>query len=790
MTPDEVNSLVQASLAEATERLVEPIKNAIVQYPNHLGVRLAFGHYLYRLRRLNEAYEVLAETVSQNHKNANLFNLMGVVSKAQGDFTRAMQHFDEALSINKDYTAARFNRANALRDSQGPEAAAEEYKLILSRDGRYIDAYINLIDCLLKCDHLEESKHYAQKLVSVAPSNWRSYFLLGNSLRAMKDLKAAIHCYERALRQGASSAELNNNTAACLTELGKIGEAEAFYSKAVQISSGHWQYVFNRGSFYLQTRRYAQANQDLQEALRIAPEQPTILNAMGRLNYELDETDAAIEFFQEALRIDPYHIQALSNIGLCYRDTGKLERAEPVFRKLLDLNSNQPLILGHLIFNQLRACAWSDYESLIQNLAETLNQGVASSTPFITVIALDDLKAQRQASELYFRSELQKFTIASVHSNKPSKRGVPGEKIKVAYFSADFHDHATAYLVTEVFEKHNSNQFETFAFSFGKPEGPRMRERLYQAFTHFIDVSEKSDEEIVDLAMQHEIDIAVDLKGYTKGARPRLFTKGIAPIQINFLGFPGTLGNKKIQYMIADPSVIPEKSRPHYTEEILYLEPCYQPNDSQRICPPKLKTRSHHGLPENAFVLCSFNNSYKFTPDVFEVWLEVMKSRPNSVLWLLSDNEYAQKNLTAFSMQRGIDLKRLIFAPRTSLDEHLERHHHADLFVDTYPCSAHTTASDCLWMGLPLLTLQGESMASRVASSLLITLGLNDLVTTSLKSYKKKLLNLIDQPSLIQKYKETLRSPDRRQILFSGEEYCRKLEKIYSDLLREGKRSD
>ena len=791
MTPDEVNGLVQASLVEATDRLVEPMRDAILQYPDHGGMRLAFGHYLYRLRKFDEAYEVLidADTAHHHHKNPNLANLLGVVSKAQGKFSRAIKHFDEALSINEDYVAARFNRANAIRDSRGPEAAAEEYKLLIRRDKSYVDAYINLVDCLLKCNELEESKYYAQKFVAVGSTDWRSHFLLGNSLRAMNDAKSAIGCYKEALRIGASSAELYNNTAACLAELGQAQEAEAYYNKAVQISSGNWQYLFNRGSFYLQARRYTHAEHDLKKALAFSPEQPTILNAMARLNYELDETDAAIRLFNKALAIEPNHIQALSNIGLCYRDTGQLEMAEPVFRKILDLNPHQPLILGHLLFNQLRACAWSDYEPLIQNLAETLNQGVTSSTPFITVIALDDPQAQRRASELYFKKELEKFILNDDQNAKLLNKREVGEKIKVAYFSADFHDHATAYLITEVFERHNPRQFETFAFSFGKPEGHRMRERLYQAFTHFIDVSEKSDDELVQLARHHRLDIAVDLKGYTKGARPTLFAKGLAPIQINFLGFPGTLGNRNIHYLIADSTVIPEQARAHYTEQVLYLEPCYQPNDSKRLAPPKAKTRAHHGLPESAFILCSFNNSYKFTPDVFKVWLDAMSSRPNTVLWLLSDNEYAQKNLATFALQRGLDAKRIIFAPRASIEEHLERHYHADLFVDTYPCSAHTTASDCLWMGLPLLTLQGESMASRVASSLLITLGLNDLVTTSLKSYKKKLLDLIDNPNLIEQYKRTLRTPERRQILFSGEDYCRKLEEIYKDLLLDKKRT-
>ncbi len=320
-----------------------------------------------------------------------------------------------------------------------------------------------------------------------------------------------------------------------------------------------------------------------------------------------------------------------------------------------------------------------------------------------------------------------------------------GGRIRLGYLSGDFHQHATAQLAVGLFERHDRHRFEVVAYSYGPDDGSPMRGRLARAFDRFVDVRTLSHRQAAERIHRDEIDILIDLKGYTHGARPMIAAFRPAPVQVSYLGYPATMGADFIDYILVDRSVVPASEHGFFSEQLVYLPVCYQANDARRD-PPAPTSRSDWHLPDQGLVLCCFNNSYKLSPTIFDIWMRLLAGTPGSVLWLLATNELAQANLRKEAEARGVDPKRLVFAPVVPSAAHIERHRHADLFLDTAPCNAHTTASDALWGGLPVLTLSGGSFAGHVAGSLLAAVGMSELITTSLEQYEATARALIREP--------------------------------------------
>ena len=358
----------------------------------------------------------------------------------------------------------------------------------------------------------------------------------------------------------------------------------------------------------------------------------------------------------------------------------------------------------------------------------------------------------------------------------------PKKRIRIAYLSADFHNHATAYLIAELFELHNKDDFEIYALSFGPKTDDIMQNRIRLGVENFLEVGHLSDTEIAMTCKSLQIDIAVDLKGYTLQSRFNIFLHRCAPIQVSYIGYPGTSGSTCIDYLIADYVCVPDGDEVYYSEKIVRMPNSYQVNDAQRAIKPCLQTREEIGLPKEGFVFCCFNSVYKITPQTFDVWMTILDQVEHSVLWLLEDSEVITENLKASALARSIHPSRLLFAKRTSLGEHLGRHVHAGLFLDTLPYNAHTTASDALWAGLPVLTLKGRSFAARVASSLLNALGLDDLITESRKSYVEKAVHLAKNPTELVQIKARLAANKTTSALFDTQQFTNQLESAYKSM--------
>jgi predicted O-linked N-acetylglucosamine transferase (SPINDLY family) len=360
--------------------------------------------------------------------------------------------------------------------------------------------------------------------------------------------------------------------------------------------------------------------------------------------------------------------------------------------------------------------------------------------------------------------------------------GVRGERIRVGYFSADFRNHATMYLMAGLFERHDRSRFELSAWCFGPPAQDEMRGRLQRCCERLIEVGDQSDRQVAERARELQLDIAVDLKGFTQDSRPGIFACRAAPLQLSYLGYPGTMGAPYMDYLIADATLIPPASQIHYSEKILYLPDSYQVNDAQRPIAQRLFTREELGLPRSGFIFCCFNNNYKITPQTFAGWMRILQRVPGSVLWLLEDNARAAHNLREQARGSAVGAERLIFAKRMPLSEHLARHRAADLFLDTLPCNAHTTASDALWAGLPLLTCAGEAFAGRVAASLLNAIRLPELITLTQSHYEELAVALASDAARLAALRERLAHNRLTTPLFDTALYATRLERAYSHI--------
>jgi len=415
--------------------------------------------------------------------------------------------------------------------------------------------------------------------------------------------------------------------------------------------------------------------------------------------------------------------------------------------------------------------------------SELLDEGTLAPAPF-ELLPIVDAELQQISSRKFCKEH---FTINDEIKTPFSNNFGKNSRIKVGYFSSDFFNHATMHLLRKVFEYHDRDKFEIYVYCLNEinSEDPYTK-YLIDNVEHFYPVKFVADREIAKLARSHGLDIAIDLKGYTKDSRTKIFAYRAAPIQINYLGYPGTMGAKFMDYILADEVIIPSSHKHFYDEEVLYLPGCYQVNDITKPVSKDVSLRSDWGLPDDALVLASFNNNYKITESELSIWMRILKHFPNTVLWIFEGNSFSRKNIISFAEKFGVSEKRLIFAQKAILSEHLERHQHIDIFLDTFKCNAHTTASDAIWSGVPIVTLEGETFCARVASSILKSVGLNELVATSELEYEEKIIELIVSPEKLKSIKEQISPVNRSSLdLFNPKNFTQNLENIFEEVIKE-----
>jgi len=555
--------------------------------------------------------------------------------------------------------------------------------------------------------------------------------------------------------------------------------------RAIRINSRNADALTNLGNALRELGRHAQALTCYERALAIRPDAPESHYNRALTLQELHRHEDAVAGYERALALRPGYIEAHYNRGVVLQDSRRPEDAALAFARLLEIAPDCPYAAGKLGYLKLLCCDWRSYHDALARLIDDVNAGRRVCDPF-SFTALSNTAAAQLACATTYAADKYPPAATPLWSGEHYHH----DKIRVAYLSADFHEHATTHLMAGLFEHHDSDRFDITAISFGPDRQDSMRSRLVDAFDHFIDVRAKTDREVALLLRALEIDIAVDLKGYTQGGRTGILARRPAPVQINYLGMPATMGASYIDYIIADPRVIPPGDHPHYSERILYLPDSYQATDDRRQIDAHTPSRAELALPEDGFVFCCFNNNYKITPELFTIWMRLLHQVSGSVLWLLEDNPVATRNLRTEAQLRGIAPERLVFAPRVPAGAHLARHRRADLFLDTLPYNAHTTASDALWAGLPVLTCTGETFAGRVAASLLDAVGLSELITHDLDRYAALALALARHPERLREIRTRLARNRDICPLFATDRFRRHLESAYIVLRERSQRGE
>ena len=684
-------------------------------------------------QRLNDENKALANKPDYAHNN------MGVILQDQGNLEEAIVSYGKALAINPDYADAYFNMGNALQDQGNLEEAIVSYGKALAIKPDYADAYYNTGNALKKQGNLEEAIEAYSKALAIKPDYVVAYYNIGVTLQEQDNLEEAIEAYSKALAIKPDYADAHNNMGCSLKEQGNLEEAIEAYGKAVSLKPDYAVAYYNMGD---------------------------ALQDQGNL-------EEAIEAFRKALAIEPDYMAAYYNMANALKDQGNLEEAIEAYSKGLAIKPDYESLRAQKLFWQAHICDWNSIAEDLK-LIPKLGTTTKYAHPFFLLTLEDAPERHRTRSKIYANVKYpQKPLPVQV---KPSQK--PG-RIRIGYFSSDFREHPVAYLIVNMLEQHNHNQFEIFGYSLHGSQQNEMRQRLTKSFDSFANVEGMSDKAIALQARQDGIDIAVDLNGYTTHACTGIFAYRAAPIQINYLGYPGTMGAEFIDYILADPVLIPEDKRQHYSEQIIYLPNTYQPTDNTRAISDKVITREDMGLPREGFVFCCFNNNYKISPAEFDIWMRVLKNVEGSVLWVLKSNIWAGQNLKRQAEDRGVNAERIIFAERLPQSEHLARQRLADLFLDTFNYNAHTTTSDALWAGLPVITKMGQGFAARVAGSLLNAVGLPELITHNEEDYEALILELATNRKKLAKIKDTLETNRLTQPLFNTELYTKHLEEGY-----------
>ncbi|MDE1987975.1 MAG: tetratricopeptide repeat protein [Alphaproteobacteria bacterium] len=685
---------------------------------------------------LTGAADFIGKSLEVDSKSPTACFHLGVVLDGLGRRGDALTAYERATALNPDFAEAHSNRGNALLALGRMQEAIDPFERALALNSGLVGAHYGRGYALLVLGKLAEAEVAFERTIAVKPDHVEAHCSRGIALAAMNRKEDALTALSHALALRQDFLPALDARSGLLNDLGRFGEALADADRAAAVDPDHALAHSNRGN---------------------------ALYAVGRL-------EEALAAFDRALTLDPDLIKAVCNRGSVNRNMGRLEDALADFERVLALQPMFGQAASERFYLRATLCDWRQRAVEVRDLARRVREDQLL-VPWEVIVALDDPEIQLRAARRY---------AGPIRQTAAGRRTATHARLRIAYLSPDFRDHPTGHQTVELFERHDKARFETFGICLQSVPDHPIRLRLKGAFDHFEEAGMRSDAEIAGLLAEREIDIAVDLAGYVGMGRTKALASQSAPIAVNYFGYPGTLGADYIDYIIADRYVAPPGCEEFYAERIARLPDCYYPaNSTAQI--GATPSRAEAGLPEG-FVFCSFNNTYKFTPEIFDIWMRLLQGVEGSVLWLFAENEAARRNLCAEAEARGVTGERLCFAGRVERERHLARMRLADLFLDTLPCNAHTTASDALWMGLPLVTCMGRSFAARVAGSMLHAVGLEELIAGDLAQYEAVALDLARSPQRLAALRDKLAGNCATTPLFDTPRLCRNIESAYATM--------
>jgi protein O-GlcNAc transferase len=659
-----------------------------------------------------------------------LWTILGAANMGLGRLKEAETAFAKTVELNPAAAGAHNNLGAVLREQGRYEAAIERYDEALRLMPDYAEVHCNRSVALTELGRFDEALANQERALRINPNYADAYYTMGMTLKAKGDRDAALESHQ----------------------------------KALQLNPRHIEALVNVGNFHSMQRNFEEAKGVYERALQIKPNHVEANYRLGNALAELHDLKAAALSYGRVLQLQPDHVEVHIKLGSLLIKQKRLDEAVEILRQArrLDPGNTQAIALKSMC--QAQMCDWTERDEFL---------AAGDKLPPFVALSLEDHPLRQKQRSIALSQQIRIGSPLAL-PERPTRRPA---RLRVGIFSADYREHPLMHVIMGLLREYDRTALEAIAYSYTAMPGGEKREEVSRHVDRFVDVHRMSDQEVVDAARRDGLDIAIDLTGYTSETRSRLFDYRLAPVQINFLGYASTMGSDAFDYIVADEMVIPPALAEFYTEKKLYLPNTYFPADNQRPISDRQTTRADHGLPEGGFVFCSFNRNDKIEPRAFDIWMRLLTTIEGSVLWLVSSNKWSVDNLRREAQIRGVDPDRLVFAGFAPNDEHLARHSHADLFIDTFSFNAHTTASDALWTGLPIVTRAGEQFAARVAASILTAAGLPDLVTETDEEYEALILALARDPARLATIRQRLAANRLTAPFFDTVRYTRDFEK-------------
>lgn len=761
-------------------------RDALMQGAPHGRLFMRLGLALASQGKLADAVAALREAAARSPDVADVHLNLGNTLAEHGQTEEALACYNRVLALQPNHPAAHFNIGNLHRSAGRLEEAAAAFRRALVVAPEDAHTHNNLGLVYERQQRLDEAAAAYRRALALDPNHVQAQGNLGNVLRAQGRLDEAIACYERAIAVAPNHGDAYLNLGIARTDQGRYADARDLFEKVLRLEPRSFEAHLNLGYLFRLQGEQAESLDQFRRGLEAAPDRALAHHELGTAYRQIGDLEAAVTCHRRALELDPGYASAHYALAETRKLQGRLDEAMDSYDRALALKPDHVEALGGIVHLRQHLCRWDGIEELWRQVRESIAAGTGGFvTPFSSLSMPTTPAEQLACAKAWAQRELSTLIV---HRSRPAfdlTAPRPTGRLRIGYLSWGFHQHATAYLMAQLFELHDRGRVEVFAYAYGPDDQSAIRARLRNACEHFADVSQESHIATARRIYDDRVDVLVDLTGYTLGTRPQILALRPAPIQVSWLGYPGTMGTSSIDSLIADPFIVPGDQEQFYAERVVRLPDCYQINDRRREVSGRVPTRAECGLPDTGVVFCCFNQAYKILPEMFGVWMRVLKAVPGSVLWLAEANRWATENLRRSAAEHGVAAERLTFAARKDLPEYLVQYRLADLALDTFPYTSHTTASDALWMGCPLAACTGATFAARVSGSILVNSGMGDLVADNLLDYERLVTSLATAPGKLSDLRRRLERTRDTHPLFDTPRLVKNLESAYEAMFRE-----
>ena len=783
-SPDIENSLQYAIKRHQEGDLQDALKiykEILAKDPEHSEALHLLGFLSHQCGNNKHALHLIKKAVLSEPKNPHYRNSLGLVLKEMGETDEAISEFREAIRLKLDFAGAFNNLGLALQAKKEMDEAIVCFERALYLNKNLPEVHNNLGNAFRSRGMVEKAENHYQQAVALNPNFSNAYCNLGSLYQSMGRINDALYSYQKAIILNPNVGETYYNLGTLFYKKGMMEKAIYSYQKATELELGSAELYYNLGMAQEADGQLDTARLSYEKALQFNPQYAEVYNNLGNILKDEGKKYEAIDLYEKTLTIDPDFGPAYHNIGAIYQSLGEVDKSIIYYQNALNKGESNIKTLSQLILQLKKICHWEDIEKLTAKLEILVKDAIdkneeMGALPYISIALfskphLHQAIARARSEEIIRKSGGKKRchpVESRIHLNK---------KIRLAYLSNDFRSHPVSHLISGLFKLHDRNDFEVFCYSTGEDDASIYRKRIERECDHFIDIRDYSDQSASSRILDDQIDILIDLMGHTRGSRLGISALRVAPIQVNYLGFPGTTGADFMDYIIVDKIITPIEDATLYNEKFIYMPNCYLVADNSQAISKKEFVRGDFGLPEESFIFCSFNQTIKIESTMFNTWMKILHQVPGSILWLSSSGLTAEKNLKMEAEKREIAGDRLIFAEKMpAKEDHLSRISLADLALDTQYYNGHTTTVDSLWAGTPVIALKGNSFASRVSSSCLAAAGMPEMITTSLNEYETLAVELAGNKEKIHALRKKLAIDLNLSPLFDTTKWVKQLE--------------